>query len=79
MKKLLLLLGFIVFSSSVNAKTDTKEDMLLKRFADATQAHNLQAKCQATKDLLAYYKKVGNKNRMEMAQGILKRDCKRYN
>ncbi|WP_420002174.1 hypothetical protein ACN19N_05765 [Acinetobacter sp. LF10] len=74
-----LILLFAVYFIPINSyANDKEEDRLLSNFAEATKARNLPKKCQATKDLLRYYKKVGNKNRVIMSQGILDRDCKKY-
>ena len=72
-----LILVFLFSPLSVYAdKIKDEEDRLLNNFYNATVSRDRQMKCKATRDLLKFYKKVGNKNRIIMSQDILKRDCK---
>lgn len=61
--------------SSVSNKPVTEEDILMQKFSDAAQSKNLDAKCQASQDLLDFYNRQGDKAKADMAKGILKRDC----
>ena len=63
-------------SPVVENKPVTEEDILMQKFSDAARAKNLDAKCQASRDLLDFYIKQGDKGKADMAKDILKRDCK---
>ncbi|MCU4378847.1 hypothetical protein [Acinetobacter haemolyticus] len=62
--------------SNASANVNKEEDVLLAKFSESVKSRNLDKKCQATKNLLNFYNKKGEKNKAEMAKGILKRDCK---
>lgn len=76
MKYFLILTALALCVSSSFASANT-EDQLLTNFSDAAKSKNLAKKCKATRDLLSFYIRTGDKTKAEMAKGILKRDCKK--
>lgn len=78
MKIFLILTIMLGCTNIAIASVSNEEDLLLAKFSEATKSKNLAKKCGATKDLLSFYIKNGDKTKAEMAKGILKRDCKKF-
>ena len=78
MKRFLILIIMLGCTNIAIANVSDEENLLLIKFSDATKSKNLVKKCRATKDLLSFYIKIGDKPKANMAKGILKRDCKKF-